>query len=450
MEDTIVAISTSLGMGAISIIRVSGPNAINYVDPIFTGDLLNKESHTISYGFIKEQEEVIDEVLISVMKAPKTFTMEDTIEINCHGGIAPTKKILELLLKQGCKLAQRGEFTKRAFLNGRIDLTEARAVMDLVNVDSESARKIAMHNLKGKTKDKINKLRKRLLDILTNIEVNIDYPEYLDIEVVTIDKIKKELISIKEELNRLIENSKNSKVITNGIKIAIIGRPNVGKSSILNHFLGMEKAIVTDIPGTTRDIVEGSILLDGLLLHLIDTAGIRDTDDVVEKIGVEKSFETKDEADLVILVLNNAEEISNYDKDLIASLADKKSIIVINKNDLNAKLDRNEIKNNIVLETNTVTDNGLDILKEKIKELFLFDNNFMEDFNYVSSTEQLTKLEEAKESIISIEEGLVNNLPIDIIEIDLKNIWMILGEITGEIYTEELLDALFQDFCVGK
>ena len=345
---------------------------------------------------------------------------------------------------------QRGEFTKRAFLNGRIDLTEARAVMDLVNVDSESARKIAMHNLKGKTKDKINKLRKRLLDILTNIEVNIDYPEYLDIEVVTIDKIKKELISIKEELNRLIENSKNSKVITNGIKIAIIGRPNVGKSSILNHFLGMEKAIVTDIPGTTRDIVEGSILLDGLLLHLIDTAGIRDTDDVVEKIGVEKSFETKDEADLVILVLNNAEEISNYDKDLIASLADKKSIIVINKNDLNAKLDRNEIKNNIVLETNTVTDNGLDILKEKIKELFLFDNNFMEDFNYVSSTEQLTKLEEAKESIISIEEGLVNNLPIDIIEIDLKNIWMILGEITGEIYTEELLDALFQDFCVGK
>ena len=446
MDDCIAAIATSLGTNAISIIRVSGKDSIEIVDKIFSGNLKNKESHTITYGYIKDKDKKIDEVLVSIFKAPKSFTAENVVEINCHGGIATTKKVLELLLLNGCRQAQAGEFTKRAFLNGRIDLTKAEAVQDLINAKSENARKIIMNNLEGKTSSKIKELRQKLRSIISNIEVNIDYPEYLDIEEMTREKIIDNLDYIKENLNSIIENSKNSKVIKDGINVAIIGRPNVGKSSILNKLLKEDKAIVTDVAGTTRDIVEGQAVIDGILLNFIDTAGIRKTDDKVEQIGVTKSLNELSNANLIILVLNNNEPLTEEDKYLLNLTEDKKRIIVVNKNDLENKL---QIKENVIT-TNTNSYEGIESLINKIKEMFNLDKIDTDDFNYVSNVEQIAKLEEARQSLIDIETSLKNDMPIDIIEIDIKNIWTILGEILGETYTEELLDNLFKDFCVGK
>lgn len=450
MNDTIAAISTSLGVGAISIIRVSGLEAIKEVNKITKANILEKESHTIIYTYIEENNETIDEVLVTIMKAPKTFTREDIVEINCHGGIATTKKVLELLLKQNIRLAEPGEFTKRAFINGRIDLTQAEAVMDLINVKSDAARQIAINNLKGKTTKKIKILREKISDILTNIEVNIDYPEYQDIEEMTVEKIENELDNIKYELDKIIENSKNSKIIKDGISIAIIGRPNVGKSSILNMFSGYEKAIVTDIAGTTRDVVEESIILDGIQLNLIDTAGIRQTKDIVEQIGVERSKQAIETADLVLLVLNNNEQLKKEDKDLLELSKNKKRIIIINKNDLDQKIDINELKREEIVTTNTIKDDGIKELKEKIKEMFNLEKITTKDYNYVSNINQLRKIEESRNSIENIRKNIENNLPIDIIEIDLKYIWDVLGEVIGETYQEELLDNLFSKFCVGK
>ena len=450
MNDTIAAISTTLGVGAISIIRVSGLEAIKEVNKITKANILEKESHTITYTYIEDNNQTIDEVLVTIMKAPKTFTREDIVEINCHGGIATTKKVLELLLKQNIRLAEPGEFTKRAFLNGRIDLTQAEAVMDLINVKSDTARQIAINNLKGNTTKKIRTLREKLSDILANIEVNIDYPEYQDIEEMTVEKIKDELDNIKDELDKIIENSKNSKIIKDGINVAIIGRPNVGKSSILNMFSGYNKAIVTDIAGTTRDIVEESIILDGIGLNLIDTAGIRQTKDIVEQIGVERSKQAVEKADLVLLVLNNNEQLQKEDKNLLELSKNKKRIIIINKNDLEKKIDINELKQEEIVTTNTLNDDGIKELKEKIKEMFNLDKIETKDYNYVSNINQLKKVEEAKNSIKNIRQNIENNLPIDIIEIDLKYIWDVLGEVIGETYQEELLDNLFSKFCVGK
>lgn len=449
MNDTIAAISTALGEGAISIIRVSGKDAIKITNKIFTSDLTKKESHTINYGYIKDKKEVIDEVLISIMKAPKTFTTEDIVEINCHGGVTTTKKVLELLLENGCRLAEPGEFTKRAFLNGRIDLTKAEAVSDLINVKSENARKLAIRNLQGKTTNKIKELRTKLIDIISNIEVNMDYPEYLDIEIVTKQKINKELKTIKEDIDKIIENSKNSKIINNGINVAIIGRPNVGKSSILNILLQEEKAIVTDIPGTTRDIVEGSINLDGNILNLIDTAGIRTSSDVVEQIGVNKSLKQIEEADLIILVLNNNEELTKEDKELLDLTKTKKRIIVINKNDLEPKLKLPKQIENIVY-TNTITEEGITNLKTKIKEMFDLGKIDYNDYTYLSNLNSIKTIEKAKKSLNDAEKALKNKENIDLIEIDLKTAWQLLGEIIGETYSEELLDNLFKNFCVGK
>ena len=450
MSDTIAAISTTLGVGAISIIRISGLEAIKEVNKITKANILEKESHTITYTYIEDNNETIDEVLVTIMKAPKTFTREDIVEINCHGGIATTKKVLELLLKQNIRLAEPGEFTKRAFLNGRIDLTQAEAVMDLINVKSDTARQIAINNLKGNTTKKIRTLREKLSDILANIEVNIDYPEYQDIEEMTVEKIKNELDNIKDELDKIIENSKNSKIIKDGINVAIIGIPNVGKSSMLNMFSGYDKAIVTDIAGTTRDVVEESIILDGIGLNLIDTAGIRQTKDIVEQIGVERSKQAVEKADLILLVLNNNEQLQKEDKELLELSKNKKRIIIINKNDLEKKIDINNIKQEEIVTTNTLNDDGIKELKEKIKEMFNLDKIETKDYNYVSNINQLRKIEEAKNSIENIRQNIENNLPIDIIEIDLKYIWDVLGEVIGETYQEELLDNLFSKFCVGK
>lgn len=450
MEDTICAISTSMGIGAISIVRVTGPEAINIVDSIFDHDLKNASSHTIHYGHIKYNEEVIDEVLVMLMRGPKTYTTEDTIEINCHGGINTTKKIMEVLLASGCRLAEPGEFTKRAYLNGRINLLEAESVNDLIVAKTDAARTLAINNVDGKLSKQISTLRDKIAKILANIEVNIDYPEYTDELQVTEDLMHGYLNEIKEELDSLVNGSKNGRLIKNGVNIAIIGKPNVGKSSILNKLIKEDKAIVTSIAGTTRDTVEGSIILDGIQLNFIDTAGIRKTSDVVEQVGVLKSLKTIDEVDLVIVVLNNNEKLTNEDIDILEKTKDKKRIIVINKNDLETKLDVSKIKEDNIIYTNTLNYEGIESLTSKIKEMFNMELLDIKDFNYVSNVDQLNRLYEAKKSLEDVENGLKNDLPIDMIEIDLKNIWNILGEIIGETYTDELLDNLFRDFCVGK
>ena len=451
MNDTIAAISTALGVGAISIVRLSGPDAIEIVNNCFTGKNLEKaSSHTIHYGHIKDNDEVIDEVLISVMKSPKTYTTEDVVEINCHGGIISTKRILETMLTHGARLAEPGEFTKRAFLNGRIDLVKSEAVMDIIDSKSEEANKLALSQLSGSTSNMIHNFREKLKQLLASIEVNIDYPEYYDIEVVTKDQIKNELKEMKKELEKVIKESKNSTLIKEGIKTVIIGRPNVGKSSILNKLLEQEKAIVTDIAGTTRDIVEGDIYLDGILLNIIDTAGIRDTEDVVEKIGVEKSLSMIDDADLVIVVLNNNEELTKEDQEILEKTKNKERIIVINKNDLPRKINIKDQELENIVETNANTVEGIKELKEKIVELFELETIKSKDYTYLTNARQISLAKQAYQSLKEAEESLKDNLPIDMIEIDLKDAFDLLGEIIGETYSEEILDHLFANFCVGK
>ncbi len=448
MEDTIAAIATSLGVGAISIIRVSGPEAIKIVNNIFKGkDLTKQKTHTITYGHIIENDKIIDEVLISIMKSPKSFTTEDTVEINCHGGISTTNKVLELLLNNGCRLAAPGEFTKRAFLNGRIDLIEAEGVMDLINSKTEKARNLAINQLSGTSSELIKKLRKEIVEILANIEVNIDYPEYDDIVVLSTQIIKPQITNIIKELKEIIDHSENTKIIKDGIDVLILGRPNVGKSSLLNRLLEEDKAIVTDIEGTTRDIVEGKINLDGIILNIIDTAGIRQTEDVVEKIGVEKSLSLIDKADLVLFLLNNNEDITPEDKNIINQLKNKNHIIVINKCDLTKKLDLND---NDCVYISAKENIGIDDLKNKIKELYNLEKIETEDLSYLSSARSISLLKQAMQSLKNADKGIDDNYPIDMVEIDIKDSWNILGEIIGETYEEELIDQLFSQFCLGK
>ena len=448
MNDTIVAISTSLGVVAISIIRLSGKDSIEIVNSCFKGkDLRKVDTHTINYGYIIYNDEIIDEVLVSVMRAPKTYTTEDIVEINCHGGITSTNKILEIMQLEGCRLAEPGEFTKRAFLNGRIDLLESESIMDMINSKSEEARKLSMNGITGHISNKIESFREELKKVLSQIEVNIDYPEYYDIEVITEEKIKNIIKKLKEKLIDLVKDSENGITIKNGIKTVIVGRPNVGKSSILNKLLKEEKAIVTDIEGTTRDTVEGEILLDGILLNIIDTAGIRKTEDKVEKIGVEKSLSKIEEADLVILVINGSEELTETDKELLEETKDKTRIIVINKDDLKNKVNLN---NNNIVYTNTLTDEGILTLVEKIKELFNLEQIKTKDYTYLSNTRQITLAKQALKNLLDAEKGIEENLPVDMVEIDLKNCFENLGEIIGKNYSNEIIDNLFKNFCVGK
>ncbi|MBQ2639632.1 MAG: tRNA uridine-5-carboxymethylaminomethyl(34) synthesis GTPase MnmE [Bacilli bacterium] len=450
MEDTIVAISTSLGVGAISIIRLSGKDAIKIADSVFSGDLKDKESHTIHYGYIKNKDEVIDEVLVSILKAPKTYTTEDTVEINCHGGISTTNKVLELLINKGVRLAEAGEFTKRAFLNGRIDLTESEAVMDLIESKSETSRKMAISALQGNTSKMIEKFRDDIKDLISKVEVNIDYPEYYDIEVMTIESIKDKVLELKNNLKEIIKESKNTKILKNGINTLIIGRPNVGKSSILNRFLDEEKAIVTDIAGTTRDIVEGEVLLNNIPLNIIDTAGIRNTTDIVEKKGVEKSLSLIEAADLVIVVLDSSNKLTKEDKEILEKSKNKTTIVVLNKNDLENKIEEKELKDYVVVSTNTNSNEGIKDLKNKIIELFNLEKIETKDYKYLTNIRQITKAEEAYRKLVEVEKGIKNNLPIDMVEIDLRDCFDILGEIIGKTYSDEIIDHLFENFCVGK
>ena len=448
--DTIVAISTAIGVGAISIVRLSGKDAINIVDSIFSRDLKNVESHKVVYGYIKDNEEVIDEVLVTVMKSPKTYTLEDIVEISCHGSIATTKKILELIMLKGARLAEKGEFTKRAYLNGRIDLIEAEGINELLNSDSELNRKISINKVSGKLSQLIKTFKDNLLNIISDIAVNIDYPEYTDIYVTTNENIKKEVDYIENSLKSILKNSVDGEIIKAGIKTAIIGRPNVGKSSILNALLDYDKAIVTNIPGTTRDLVEGSILIDGVTFNLIDTAGIRETEDIVEKYGVDKSLKQIEEANLVILVLNNNEVLTDYDKDLIEKSNDKKRIVVINKTDLENKLDISNLDLENVIYINTIEKEKIDILKDKIIELFNLGSLNSSDLMILTNARQINLVKESLAILQDVKQALNNNDPIDLIEFDLKNIYEKLSEMLGEGSKLDVIDRIFERFCVGK
>ncbi len=449
MNDTIAAISTPLATGAISIIRISGEDAIDIVSKIFRGKNLNKVSdHTINYGHIYNENILIDEVMVSVMKEPNTYTRENVVEINAHGSIASANKILDLLLKKGCRLAKPGEFTERAFLNGRIDLLEAEGIMDVISSKTSKAQSIAVNQLKKSTSNKIKEIRNQLSKIETNIEVNIDFPEYDDIKVLNNEMIRPVLLDCLSNLKTLLKNSKSSMIIKNGIDTVIIGKPNVGKSSILNRILEEEKAIVTDIPGTTRDIVEGEVIIDGIKLNLIDTAGIRKTNDIVESIGVKKSLELIEKASLILFVVNNNSVLSSDEIEILNKIKDKKYIIIVNKIDLDRKLKLNSDDN--VVYISALNNKGIETLKNKIYSMYNLDEIDTNDFNYVSSLRSINLIQK---SITSIEKSLIlikNEMPIDIVEIEINNASEYLGDILGINYKEDFFNQLFSNFCLGK
>lgn len=449
MNDTIAGISTALGVGAISIIRVSGKDAIPLVNEIFKGkDLTKVNTHTIHYGHIVNKEEIIDEVLISIMKSPKTYTKEDIVEINCHGGISTTNKVLELLIQKDIRLAEPGEFTKRAFLNGRIDLIEADGIMNLIEAKTETSRKLSINQLSGNVSNKIISLRDKLIQVISNIEVNIDYPEYDDIEVINNEKILPILKEVNKSLEDTITQSENGKIITEGIKVCLIGRPNVGKSSLLNTLLEENKAIVTNIAGTTRDIVEGTIQIDNIPIHLIDTAGIRETSDIVEQIGVNKSKEVIENSDLIILILNSNEQLTEEDKYLLELIKNKTSIIVLNKIDLPTNIE--DINHENIVKISAEYNIGIEDLKNKIKYLFNIDKIETTDMNYLTSARSIGLLKKAHDILKEVINKTRQGIEPYLLEIDIKEAWNILGEIIGATYKEEMLDEMFKRFCLGK
>ncbi len=451
MNDTIAAIATTVGISALNVIKVSGKDSIKIVNKIFKGkDLTKVNGNTINYGFIIDKNEEIDEVLVSVFKSPKSYTKENMIEINCHGGIITTNKILEILLNNGTRLAEPGEFLKRAFLNGRVDLVEAESISDLINAETENARKMSMKGIKGEISFLVKELKEEILSLIANIEVNIDYPEYEDAILITNKLLKEKNKLIKDKLTNILKQSENGVIIKNGIKTVIIGKPNVGKSSILNKLINEEKAIVTSVAGTTRDIVEGKIFINGIELNLIDTAGIRESKDIIEKIGIEKSKKAIEEADLLLIVLNNNEKLDEEDKKILLNSHKKKSIIIINKVDLASKIDKKYLKDFNVVETSTINKEGMNGLKNKISEMFKLNEINLGDYTYLSNSRQISIIKECLNIINFIEESLEKDDPVDLIEINVKSLWNKLGEITGETYKEELLDEIFSKFCLGK
>ena len=451
MDRTIASISTNnLGTSAINIVRISGPKAVEIVSSIFSNkNFKDAPSHTIHYGWIKEGEETIDEVLVLLMRTPKTYTKEDMVEIDCHGGYATTNKILELLLENGADLAEPGEFTKKAFLNGRINLLEAESVSDLLNAKTTLQSKMAMSGLTGKTTKLIQDLREKMVSLLANIEVNIDYPEYTDELQITKENITPVLKEIKETLENIIKESRNGSLIKNGINVAIVGSPNVGKSSLLNTLLEEEKAIVTDIRGTTRDVVEGSIIVNGIVLNFLDTAGIRETEDIVEKIGVEKSKKLMKEADLAILVLNGNEPLSKEEKELIKILEEQEGIIFINKIDLEENIE--QINTTLpIIKGSTKTNIGIEELKEQIIDTFGLKDMSNKDLTYLSNARQIALATEARNLIAHVIEENKKDIPVDMLAIDIKSAWENLGKMIGEFYEDELVDNIFSKFCLGK
>ena len=448
MNDTIAQISSALGQGAISIVRMSGEDAVKIANKVFKGPNLEKvPSHTVHYGHIFHNDKNIDEVLITVFLAPKTFTTENIVEINCHGGVFVANKILEILLLEGARSANPGEFTERAFLSGRIDLTQAEAVMDIIEAKSDLSLSLANKGLDGEIYKLIVDLRVDLLNIIAHIEVNIDYPEYDDVIELSNSIIKPKILDLLVKINKLLEKANYGKIIKDGLKTAIIGKPNVGKSSLLNALLREDKAIVTEIKGTTRDIVEGNINIGGIILNLIDTAGIRESEDLIEKIGIDKAKAIINEAELILFVLDNNQTLTEEDEKLLELTKHKKRIIIINKTDLNKEL-YHTFRNSISVSALHKT--GINELEAMIKDMFLSGEVNLTDQTYISNARHIAKLNETLQSLNDSIIAIKDELPIDMVEIDLKTAWSVLGEIIGDTSTTSLLDELFSKFCLGK
>ena len=457
--DTIAAISTAPGEGAIGIVRISGDLAISIASSIYqcgTKQLEEQKTHTIHYGHIVDPKsgEVYDEVMVSVLRAPKTFTREDIVEINCHGGIVAINRVLQLVLRMGARLAEPGEFTKRAFLNGRIDLSQAEAVMDLIRAKTDKSMQLAMRQLDGQLSHLIQNLRQEILNTLAQVEVNIDYPEYDDVEEMTLQLLREKTQQVLQGIRALLNTASQGKILRDGLKTAIVGRPNVGKSSLLNVLLREEKAIVTDIAGTTRDTIEEYVNVRGVPLQLIDTAGIRETDDVVEKIGVERSRKALKEADFVLLLLNQSETLQEEDIRLLETTKGMKRIILFNKTDLPSKLSREDIapyaQEEEIVTTSMLNKEGIDQLEEKIAGYFFQGQMNERDATYLSNTRHIALLEKAEQALVEVQNGIEMEMPVDLIQIDFTRAWDLLGEITGDSVQDELLTQLFSQFCLGK
>ncbi len=449
MFDTIAAISTALANSALAIVRVSGEDAIKIVNSLFLGkNLTNVKTKTLNYGHIVDKGNFIDEVMIGLYRAPATFTGEDLVEITCHGGLFVTQKILSLIIEKGARLAEPGEFTKRAFLNGRIDLTQAEAVMDLIEAQTEASLKMASNALLGKTKDYINLLRQKLLKCILEIEVNIDYPEYEDEKQITNELLRPTLHDLICELESILKKAEVGTLIKHGIKTAIIGKPNVGKSSLLNALLAEERAIVTDIAGTTRDTIEASLKLGGLVLRLIDTAGIRETQDYIENIGIDRTKKTIAEADLVILVFDNSSPIDQDDLTILKLTEKKKRLIIINKQDLDSKIDYSILPTYLLLSSFNKQD--IAKLEKLLVKTILHDISLEIDETYLGSIRQITKIKSALYHLNEALKALLTGYPVDIVNVDIRLAYDDLSSIIGEATSESLPDELFKRFCLGK
>ncbi|HHA6032067.1 TPA: tRNA uridine-5-carboxymethylaminomethyl(34) synthesis GTPase MnmE [Staphylococcus aureus] len=456
--DTITSISTPMGEGAIGIVRLSGPQAVEIADKLYKGKhLLNDvPSHTINYGHIidPESKEVVEEVMVSVLRAPKTFTREDIIEINCHGGILTINSVLELTMTYGARMAEPGEFTKRAFLNGRIDLSQAEAVMDFIRSKTDRASKVAMNQIEGRLSDLIKKQRQSILEILAQVEVNIDYPEYDDVEDATTEFLLEQSKEIKQEINHLLDTGAQGKIMREGLSTVIVGKPNVGKSSMLNNLIQDNKAIVTEVAGTTRDVLEEYVNVRGVPLRLVDTAGIRETEDIVEKIGVERSRKALSQADLILFVLNNNEALTQEDYTLYEVVKNEDVIVIVNKMDLEQNIDINEVKDMIgdtpLIQTSMLKQEGIDELEIQIRDLFFGGEVQNQDMTYVSNSRHISLLKQARQTIQDAIDAAESGVPMDMVQIDLTRTWEILGEIIGETASDELIDQLFSQFCLGK
>lgn len=458
--DTIAAISTPMGEGAIAIVRLSGDQAVEIADRVFKTpggkSLTEQPSHTIHYGHLYEPKsgEVVEEVMLSLMKAPKTFTREDVVEINCHGGIVSVNRVLQLVLVNGARLAEPGEFTKRAFLNGRIDLSQAEAVMDLIRAKTDRAMNVALGQMDGKLSRLIGDLRQALIETLAQVEVNIDYPEYDDVEEMTVPVLLQKCSWVRDEIDKLLQTSSQGKILREGLSTVILGRPNVGKSSLLNSLVQENKAIVTDIAGTTRDIIEEYVNVRGVPLRLVDTAGIRETEDIVERIGVERSRQVLKEADLILLMLNSAEELSIEDERLFETIQHMDYIVVVNKTDLERKIDLNRVYDlagkSRVVTTSLLKEEGVIELEEAIAALFFEGQVEQGDLTYVSNARHIALLNQARDVITDALDAAEAGVPVDMVQIDVTRTWEILGEIIGDTVQESLINQLFSQFCLGK
>lgn len=457
--DTIAAISTPPGEGGIGIVRISGDEAIEIADKLYSmgkKSLADQDTHTIHYGKVVNPKtgDIVDEVMVSVMRAPKTYTREDVVEINSHGGILVVNKVLQVVLNNGARLAEPGEFTKRAFLNGRIDLSQAEAVMDMIRAKTDRAMHVAVDQLDGQMARLIRDLRQKILDTLAQVEVNIDYPEYDDVEEMTSQLLEDKAREVKADIQKLLETAQQGKILREGLATAIIGRPNVGKSSLLNTLLRQDKAIVTDVAGTTRDVIEEYVNVKGVPLKLIDTAGIRETDDEVERIGVDRSRQAIQQADLILLVFNQSEKLTAEDEALIEATEGQNRIILLNKTDLDQQLNVDKlsqlIANDPIVSTSMMTQAGMDELQDKIAELFFSGQTGERDATYVSNTRHIALLEEAEDALSEVLNGIALDMPVDLVQIDMRRAWDLLGEITGDSVQDELITKLFSQFCLGK